>query len=465
MIKKYKKSLFIFRRDLRVDDNTGLITALQQSERVITCFIFDPNQVGKGNNYKSNNAIQFMLASLHDLNQQLHKRGGKLFFFHDDPSNVIQSVIKYEKIDAVFVNTDYTPYSVKRDAALAKTCKKNNIDLCIFSDLVLNVPEHALKKDGKPYTIFTAFFKRSLKNRVAEQVTCHNKNYYTKAVKGSAPEGIFKKILTTNNKKIFAHGGRTQALKILHHLEQFKHYIKERDIPSLEATTGLAAHLKFGTCSVREAYHAIKKTLGPHHPLIRQLYWRDFFTHIAFHFPHVFGHPFHRKYDKLKWDNKKSHFSAWCLGKTGFPLIDAGMRQLNTTGFMHNRVRMAVASFLTKDLHIDWRWGERYFAQQLVDYDPAVNNGNWQWAASTGCDAQPYFRIFNPWLQQKKFDPQAAYIKKWVPELDNLPAKQIHQWFKYCTTQPIKNYPSPLVDHAVESKKAKMAYKKAPDSK
>ena len=199
---------------------------------------------------------------------------------------------------------------------------------------------------------------------------------------------------------------------------------------------------------MREVYYAITEQLGSEHPLLRQLYWRDFFTHIAYHFPQVFGRPFLEKFANLHWDNNRDYFQAWSEGKTGFPIVDAGMRELNATGFMHNRLRMIVASFLVKDLHISWRWGERYFAQHLVDYDPCVNNGNWQWAASTGCDAQPYFRIFNPWLQQQKFDPDCRYIYRWIPELKAFSPKTIHQWDKkhhHC------NYPAPIIDHARES--------------
>ncbi len=224
----------------------------------------------------------------------------------------------------------------------------------------------------------------------------------------------------------------------------------------MDATSRLSAHLKFGTCSVREVYYAIVQQLSPEHPLLRQLYWRDFFTHIAFHYPHVFGKAFHPQYDNLVWDNNRGHFQRWAEGTTGFPIVDAGMRELNATGFMHNRVRMIVASFLTKDLHISWRWGERYFAQHLVDYDPAVNNGNWQWAASTGCDAQPYFRIFNPWLQQQKFDPDCQYIYRWIPELNGIPATIIHKWYSKHVDAP---YPAPMLDHARESQIAKERYK------
>ncbi len=226
-----------------------------------------------------------------------------------------------------------------------------------------------------------------------------------------------------------------------------------RDIPSLK-TTGLSAHNKFGTLSIRQVYDVFVATAPD---LARQLYWRDFYTHLAYHFPYVFKGAFNKKYDAVAWKNNKAWFERWCLGTTGFPIVDAGMRQLNATGYMHNRVRMIVASFLTKDLHIHWQWGERYFAQKLVDYDPAVNNGSWQWAASTGADAQPYFRIFNPWLQQKKFDEDARYIKTWVPELKKVSVPTIHAWYKQA--EPLFGYPLPMVDHAVQSAQAKELFK------
>jgi deoxyribodipyrimidine photo-lyase len=252
--------------------------------------------------------------------------------------------------------------------------------------------------------------------------------------------------------------GRSQALAILNNLNHLQDYANIRDFPALNGTSQLSAHLKFGTCSVREVFYAITKHLGSDHPLQRQLYWRDFFTHIAYHFPQVFGHAFNEKFAALKWSDNKDYFDAWCQGKTGFPIIDAGMRQLNETGDMHNRVRMIVAAFLVKDLDINWRWGERYFAQHLRDYDPCVNNGNWQWAASTGCDAQPYFRIFNPWRQQQKFDPDCQYIFRWVPELRNTPVDAIHQWHKL---HKASDYPAPIIDHQIASEQSKEKYKKA----
>jgi len=268
---------------------------------------------------------------------------------------------------------------------------------------------------------------------------------------------MYTKILKHTNEHAHVRGGTAQAKKIVRSIAHFKNYTTTRDIPAL-STTNLSAYLKFGCISIRQIYHAIEQTLGKHHPLIRQLYWRDFFTYLAYHSPFVFGHPYHKKYEKLPWSKNMSFFKAWCQGKTGFPIVDAGMRQLNTTGFMHNRVRMIVASFLVKDLHINWLWGEKYFAQQLIDYDPMINNGNWQWCASTGSDAQPYFRIFNPWIQQKKFDPQCIYIKRWIPELKDIEPKIIHNWFGSHNVE-IKQYPRPLIDHKIESALAKKMYK------
>jgi len=458
-MKRYNTSLFIFRRDLRLTDNTALLSALSQSELVIPCFIFDPEQVSEKNDYKSKNALQFMIESLQDLEKQFKTKKKKLYLFKEKPDTVIKKIITSEKAEAVFVNYDYTPYSKKRDQLLEEVCKAKKVDFLSYHDVTLQTPLDCLKKNEQPYTIFTPFFKNAFKLPVAKPVQNRLSNFYTKKIAAEQASSIYKSILNEENNKIFVHGGRTKGLTTLKKLTSFKNYNKEHDFPALEKTTGLSAHNKFGTISIREVFHAIKDKLGSRHPLIRQLYWRDFFTHITFHFPHVFGQPFHEKYKKLTWNKNKKDFQAWCDGKTGFPIIDAGMRQLNQTGFMHNRVRMIVASFLTKDLHIDWRWGEKYFAQKLVDYDPSVNNGNWQWAASTGCDAQPYFRIFNPWLQQKKFDNDCDYIKQWIPELKKLPAKLIHRWEKEYQNVDI-DYPKPMVNHKTESSKAKALYKK-----
>lgn len=448
--KEYSKSIFVFRRDLRIYDNVGLAAACYESRIVLPCFIFDEIQVASENRFKSERSIKFMLDSLRDLRDQLLNRNGKLYIFYGKPEVIIKRLIKNEKIDAVFVNKDYTPYSLVRDKKIAQICKSADVDFKQFSDLLLTEPEMVLKSDRQPYSIFTPFYKKASKFKIALPQELQEKNFYIKKVEGcTALDLISKKIIKKDVGQTFT-GGRFEGLKILRQINEFERYDRVKDFPAADATTHLSAHHKFGTVSIRESYHIVAKNLGKHHSLIRQLFWRDFFTHVAINFPSVFGRSFHKKYDRIKWHNDKHKFNAWCNGMTGFPLVDAGMRQLNTTGFMHNRVRMIVASFLVKDLHIDWRWGERYFATRLVDYDPSVNNGNWQWAASTGCDAQPYFRIFNPWLQQKKFDKDCFYIKKWIPELVSLTSGQIHNYFKGNVI--VKDYPLPIIKHDFECK-------------
>lgn len=459
--KKYTTSLFVFRRDHRIDDNPSLHNALAESKSVIPCFIFDPRQVSDKNNYKSSNAIQFMIASLEDVDDQLSKKKGSLQIFHGIAHEVIEKLIATYKIDAVYCNRDYTPFSIKRDKEIEKICARYDVAFEQYTDALLNQPEDIKTSSSTPYTVFTPFYKYCFKNfPIAKPTTTRLHNFSKTKLDGSISlSSIKKELVPSENKNIHVMGGRSYALKILKKISEFKDYDDERDIPSI-ATTNLSAYLKFGCISVREVAHAISESLGKHHTLIKQLYWRDFYMHIAYHSPYVFGQSFHKKYDSMWWKNDKKDFRAWCEGTTGFPIVDAGMRQLNTTGYMHNRVRMIVASFLTKDLHIDWRWGEKYFAQQLVDYDPALNNGNWQWSASTGCDAQPYFRIFNPWLQQKKFDPDCTYIKTWIPELQDIEPKIIHNWFKE-SGPDIPDYPRPIVDHTEERAIALKAYKRA----
>ncbi len=455
----YKRALFIFRRDLRLEDNTGLIAALKKADSVIPCFIFDPHQITNRNRFKSLNAVQFMIESLLDLKKQLAQQEGKLFIFYGSPDAVVKKLLYRYDIDLVCMNRDYTPYSTLRDQRIARVCATRKVACELYDDVLLHAPGVVIKKNKTPYTIFTPFFKRAAQIKVAIPQPLPLGIFFTKKLEGERAV-LLTKLMPVPNKNIFTHGGRTRGVAILKQFEDFVHYAREHDIPSLEKTTGLSAHLKFGTCSIRETFAAMVKTLGVHHPLIRQLYWRDFFTQIAYHFPHVFGASFNHKYDNLVWQNDKKKFAAWCEGCTGFPIVDAGMRQLNATGFMHNRVRMIVASFLVKDLHIDWRWGEHYFATKLIDYDPAVNNGNWQWAASTGCDAQPYFRIFNPWLQQKKFDRECVYIKRWIPELKSCDPKDIHAWYKHAKTVKSR-YPKQLIDHYQEARSTKIAYLKA----
>ena len=453
----YPLALHIFRRDLRLQDNTALIAALTASACVIPCFIFDKRQI-EHNDYKSDNSIQFMITSLRELDAELKQKQSKLYFFYGIAEDVVKQLIETLPIQAVFANRDYTPFSKMRDHKIEDICRRHKIDFHIYADALLNEPEDVHKENKEPYTVFTPFFRKASTLHVKPVQKKSFDHYYRKKIAFEDKKTLIR-LSQLHNPNLFVKGGRLEALSLLTKIKKLSDYEKTRNIPAFSGTTKLSAHNKFGTLSIREVYAAIVKAFGNQHTLITELYWRDFFTHIAFHFPHVFDGPFHKKYAGLTWSNNQQHYRAWCEGRTGFPIVDAGMRELNISGFMHNRVRMIVASFLVKDLHIDWCWGEKYFAQKLIDYDPAVNNGNWQWAASTGCDAQPYFRIFNPWLQQKTYDPECLYIKRFVPELARLSVKAIHA-LNTTSLPSFTNYPSLLIDHSIESQKTKRMYKK-----
>ena len=442
------KSLFVFRRDLRLEDNTALIQALSDSDQVIPCFILDPRQL-ESNEYRSLNAIQFMFESLRELNSELLENDSLLYLFKGKSEQVISQLLTH--VDAVYLNRDYTPFSIKRDNSIKNLCLKSGKKFVLCDDLLLHRPENVSTKTGGTYQVFTPFYKNVIQKEIPIPISNTHSNY-SKIDLDNLPINTLK---TNNNEDIFVRGGRKNAIHILNDVTQFKNYSDERNYPSPSCTTGLSVHNKFGTISVREFYHAIKNQFGKDHTLITQLIWRDFYTHIAFHHPYVFGNNFRKKYDQIQWSTNTGHFEKWCTGLTGFPIVDAGMRQLNTTGWMHNRIRMVVSSFLTKSLRINWQWGEKYFAQNLIDYDPCVNNGSWQWAASTGCDAQPYFRIFNPWRQQERFDKECKYIKEWIPELRDHSSKEIHNW-NGCST-----YPGPIIDHKSEARRTLELFKSA----
>lgn len=460
-------SLFIFRRDLRLEDNTGLLAALKESKAVIPCFIFDPRQLEK-NDYRSDAGVRFLIHSLQELDETLQTHGSRLHVFSGVAHEVLEKLFTTKKgdffdhdIGAVYCNEDYTPFSKKRDENIKVVCEKYGKEFFSFSDALLTKPGSVLKDDGKPYTIFTPFYRKASKQEVFAPKENTYKNYAI-LLKGD-DDSLFDFVLkqyggvekqTHGQNQDLLYGGRKEALALLDALP--KDYARNRDIP-LNMCSKLSAHHKFGTISIRESYKAGCIAYGSSSTFHQELYWRDFFAHIAHFFPHIFGHAFNARFENVAWSNDEELFRTWCEGRTGFPIVDAGMRELNETGFMHNRVRMIVASFLTKDLLIDWRLGEKYFAQKLQDYDPAINNGNWQWVASTGCDAQPYFRIFNPWLQQKRFDPDCLYIKRWVKELEGYSPLAIHS---LATTRPLGiSYPLPIVDHSVASKLAKEAFK------
>lgn len=459
MSQQYRLSLFVFRRDLRLEDNVGLMEALAQSKEVIPVFIVDPRQAGPDNAYRGEHSLQFMLESLEDLDEQLKNNHSQLYLFHGQAHQVIEALIKQERCDAVFMNADYTPFSQQRDHAIEHVCQQYRVRFHAYHDLTLHPPGDILKDDGKPYTVYTPFYNKARTFEVPVVKKNKHNNYTRRTIKG-ANKNLLQETLPERVDTLAICGGRGVALRVLSQFDRFQQYKEERDFPAKEATTKLSAHHKFGTISQREVFWKAVKILGYSHHMIKELYWREFFTHIGFHFPHVYGQCFYKKYNQLSWSGNKTYFQRWCEGQTGFPIVDAGMRELNTTGYMHNRVRMIVASFLTKDLHIDWRWGERYFAQQLIDYDPAVNNGSWQWAASTGCDAAPYFRIFNPWLQQKKFDPDCVYIKKWIPALRHQDKAAIHQWHDSPSLFDKGDYPKPIVDHRIQKDKALAIFKR-----
>lgn len=461
MTKLYSRTLHIFRRDLRLNDNTALAEALRTSDAVMCCFIMDPRQVTADNPYRSTNALQFMIESLQEVDAALREHGSKLYVLYGKSEDVLEQLLQTLPLDAVSFNADYTPFSTHRDKLLTKICQDAGRDCLIGHDALLNEPGTVVTDQGAPYGVFTPFMRKSRTIEVPLPQRMPGSHYWHGTLPPELPlldlshEGTDRGvILTAYNPHILVHGGRSKSRAILSRIEAFSEYKKTRDFPELP-TTHLSAYNKFGTHSIREVYHAICNALGQDSTLINELYWRDFFYHVAWHTPRVFGHAYHEEYDHLEWDTSKRLFEAWCTGTTGYPIIDAGMRELTTTGYMHNRVRMAVASFLTKDLHLHWRWGERFFAQHLTDYDPCVNNGSWQWAASTGCDAQPYFRIFNPWSQQIKFDPECRYIKQWVPELRRYTPDQIHNLVK----KSLPGYPSPIVDHALERAEALRRYK------
>ena len=449
------QAIFIFRRDLRLEDNLALIQAAAKASAILPVFIFDPRQLAP-HPYRSEPAIPFLLNSLSELDKEIRKYSQNgLLTFHGIAEELLPEIIKASAAKAVFCSRDYSLFSIKRDESLKKICNGLGAEFFNLANILLNEPENINTTTGKKYTIFTPFFKSASKTEVTKPEKIKNIKFASLSPQTNLPFFSIQeaaKRYSPNSDGLLLSGGRQEGLRLISEIEHLADYNEQRNLPALSATSRLSAHNKFGTVSIREVHHKVTTCFSASHTLCTELYWRDFFTHIGFNFPHVFKGAFNKQLDKLEWEENDEYLLAWQEARTGFPIVDAGMRELNQTGFMHNRVRMIVASFLTKDLLLDWHHGERYFARKLLDYDPAVNNGNWQWAASTGCDAQPYFRIFNPWLQSEKFDPQAEYIKRWIPELEKYSAKQIHNWHKESSHKA--GYPAPIVDHAEQKAKA-----------
>jgi len=422
-----------FRRDLRLNDQHAFYEALKGPYPVIPLFIFDRSILDKLEN-KADKRVQFIHEAITEMDTELKKQESGFNVQYGFPLDIFEKLSKEFNIAAVYTNHDYEPYAQERDTAIEKFLKEKGISFHHYKDQVVFEKDEVVKDDGKPYTVFTPY-SRKWKLALAD--------------KGIASYPSEKHLSNTlkyqpDNIPSLASMGfeRTEADFPPKNLKEeiVKKYGEQRDYPSVAGTSRLSVHLRFGTVSIREL---TKKAKVLNEKYLNELIWRDFYHMILWHFPHVGkGKAFKKEYDDIQWRHDENDFEKWCKGETGYPIVDAGMRELNTTGFMHNRVRMIVASFLTKHLLIDWRWGEAYFAEKLLDFDLAANNGGWQWAAGSGCDAAPYFRIFNPYLQTKKFDEHLIYIRKWVPEFEDF------------------HYPNPIVVHEFARKRCLEVYAK-----
>jgi len=469
---KNNNSLVWFRRDLRLYDHNALFQALKNSGSVYCCFIFDSKILNELNNTKDRR-IDFIWNSLKEIKADLNKLGSDLIVESGDPISIIPSLIEKYKCRSLFINKDYEQYAIDRDKKISKILEKNNTHFKKFKDQVIFEEKEILTQNATPYTVFTPYRNNHLKKIFNEGITQFDCEPY----KDNFAKFIFGPLLTlknigfekTNLSAINLPAGTKGGLILIEDFKKRIHnYDVNRNFPGTKGVSYLSVHNRFGTISIRHlAKIALKKDSQGSSTWLNELIWRDFYFQILSNFPHIQdGKSFKVKYNNLKFENDEVKFRAWTNGNTGFPIVDAGMRQLNSTGYMHNRLRMIIACFLVKDLLIDWRWGEKYFADHLIDFDLSANNGGWQWAASTGCDAQPYFRIFNPTLQSEKFDPDGKFIKKYVPELESLNKKEIHQpsvfFNKAPNNFPIKlgeDYPFPIVNHAEQKTKVMALFK------
>ncbi|PWU02770.1 MAG: deoxyribodipyrimidine photolyase [Bacteroidetes bacterium] len=427
-------NIFWFRRDLRLHDNAGLFHALKSGLPLIPIFIFDRNILDDLEN-KSDRRVSFIHSAVTDIENELKKLGSGLHVYYGYPGDVFRKLTGQYEIKAVYANEDYESYAINRDNSIQKYLNALGIEFRSYKDQVIFSRDEIVKDDGKPYTVFTPY-SRKWKSKLSD--------FYLSKYPTEKYFSAFAKITGSAILPLGEMGFKETANKFPSKIIRenlIEGYHKNRDFPANEGTSHLGVHLRFGTISIRELA-ARAKLLSE--KFLDELIWRDFYQMILWNFPHIGqGKSFKSEYDFIEWKNNPKEFQKWCDGETGYPIVDAGMRELNATGYMHNRVRMIVASFLIKHLLIDWRWGEAYFAKQLLDYEFASNNGGWQWAAGSGCDAAPYFRIFNPYIQTKKFDPQFEYIRKWVNEFEN------------------PDYPKPIVEHEFARKRALEVYGKA----
>ena len=453
-------SLVWLRRDLRLVDNRALAAAGKASRKVALVFVFDTNILNQLNDSRDRR-VSFIYDSVVELSKELEKKGSQLIVRHGDPVVEIPKLVKTMGASSLYYNEDYENYAKTRDKKVAAAVTKLGSEVQAFKDHVIFCRDEVTKPDGQPYRMFTPYKKAWIKKFSESDVSPQRskcKFYEKKDVSKLNDKVDLKKLgfEHANQYFPFQKPGRKEGLKALSNfLKEIANYDKNRDYPHLIAgTSGLSVHLRFGTVSIRECVRACKATRSKGaHTWLSELIWREFYSMILDQYPHVETECFKQQFNKITWRNSSKLFKAWCVGRTGFPIVDAGMRQLNETGWMHNRVRMITASFLVKDLLIDWRKGEAYFAEKLLDFELASNNGGWQWCASTGCDAQPYFRVFNPSLQSKRFDPEAVYIKTWVPELKDCEIKDIHNP-ENSQLHRKSSYPKPVVDHATQKMRA-----------
>lgn len=424
-----KINIFWFRRDLRLSDNTGLNSALQSHQKILPIFIFDTEILEQLEN-KSDRRVDYIHQALEGINEELKKHQSGIKTYLGKPLEIFKEIINEFDVETVFCNRDYEPNAIKRDQEISDFLHKNKINFKDYKDQVIFEKNEIVKNDGLPYTVYTPFskkWKEKFHQTEIHSTQTHFENFYS-----------FKAKNIHNLKDIGFEKTDMVFVEPVLDKKIIGSYDKYRDFPALDQTTRLGIALRFGTISIRKCV----KYASEHNEIwLNELIWREFFMQILYHFPKVVTKCFKEKYENIQWRNNEDEFKLWCEGKTGYPIVDAGMRQLNETGFMHNRVRMVIASFLTKHLLIDWRWGEAYFAEKLLDYELSANNGNWQWAAGCGCDAAPYFRIFNPSEQTKKFDKDLKYITQWNPEKNAVK--------------------TPIVEHTFARNRALETYKKA----
>ena len=463
-----------FRRDLRLDDNAALGRALARSTRVFCAFVFD-SEILDALESRADRRVDFIWRSVGELRERLQEAGGDLIVLHGRARDEVPHLAAALGVDEVVAAEDYEPAALARDAEVAERLRASGIGFTAVKDTVVFAKSELLTQGGRPFTVFTPYKNAWLKlvgeaelaPRLAESDL---KRLARPPVATRLPElrelGFEPTDLTASGIRPGERGARETLDGFLGRIDG---YHAQRDFPALDATSGLAIHNRFGTVSIRRLVRTARsrRTTGTDFWLA-ELIWRDFFFQVLHHHPRVTQEAFRAEFARIEWPNDEDLFAAWREGRTGYPLVDAALRQLNATGNLHNRLRMVVASFLTKDLLVDWRWGERYFAATLNDFDLAANNGNWQWAASTGCDAQPYFRIFNPVAQSQKFDAQGEYLRRWLPALANVPMKSIHAPWRMSPAEQAAcgcvighDYPAPVVDHAVQRERALALYKRA----